>query len=166
MMSTMVVVTTTADPNQTRGDAPPWIPNDRTFGARLALVRQHMGWGNVDRAAEECGIRPNSWRNWERDNRRPMRYDETCALIAARTGCDRYWLMTGERRRGDGDVVTDRSGSRPVRNVRLRHLVVWGMDAPTSSGRPLTQPPSGRPRTGDVGPGMVRPARVPRHGAR
>ena len=25
-----------------------WIPDATAFGARLALVRQHMGWGNLD----------------------------------------------------------------------------------------------------------------------
>jgi len=28
-----------------------WIPTGAHFGARLALVRQHVGWGNVTEAA-------------------------------------------------------------------------------------------------------------------
>lgn len=30
------------------------IPQDDTFGARLALLRQAMGWSNVQEAAEAC----------------------------------------------------------------------------------------------------------------
>lgn len=48
-----------------------YVPNDATFGARLVLVRQAMGWGNVRKAAETCGLPVESWRGWERDNRDP-----------------------------------------------------------------------------------------------
>lgn len=41
----------------------PWVPLD-TFGARLALVRQHLGLNVLD-AAKRCGINDQSWRNWE-----------------------------------------------------------------------------------------------------
>src|SRR5262245_32692478 len=44
-----------------------WIPDGSTFGARLAMVRQHVGWGNVELAATECGVPVQSWRRWERD---------------------------------------------------------------------------------------------------
>ena len=31
-----------------------WIPGTTEFGARLALIRQAMGWGNVQEAAVAC----------------------------------------------------------------------------------------------------------------
>lgn len=69
-----------------------WIPDAKTFGARLALVRQHMGWGNVTEAAMACGIAVATWRNWERDGRLPRDLIGNCQMIAARTGCDLAWL--------------------------------------------------------------------------
>ena len=60
-----------------------WTADDRTFGARLALVRQHMGWGNVKEAALACGLPPETWRTWERDNVKPRNYEEVCVKIAS-----------------------------------------------------------------------------------
>lgn len=72
-----------------------WVVDDSTFGARLALVRQAMGWGNVKEAAEACGLAPESWRRWERDGRKAREVVEACQKIAATTGCDLIWLLTG-----------------------------------------------------------------------
>lgn len=69
-----------------------WRPDDTTFGARLALVRQHMGWGNVKEAALACGLPVASWRNWERDGRQPRDYVAVCMKISERTGADLAWL--------------------------------------------------------------------------
>ena len=74
-----------------------WVATDETFGARLALVRQRMGWGNVKEAALACGIPVQSWRGWERDGRQPRDYLETCRKIADETGCDLLWLTGLER---------------------------------------------------------------------
>ena len=76
-------------------DETPWTSNDSTFGARLALVRQYRGWGNVKEAAVICGIAPQSWRTWERDNVMPQgsRYFDICAKIAKASGCDYGWLV-------------------------------------------------------------------------
>ena len=41
-----------------------WRPDLSAFGARLALVRQRMGW-NVKEAADHCRLPPQSWRSWE-----------------------------------------------------------------------------------------------------
>lgn len=73
----------------------PWVANDATFGARLALIRQRMGWGNVKEAAIRCGIPAQSWRTWERDGVMPQgsRYFAICAQIAAVVGCDYGWLV-------------------------------------------------------------------------
>ncbi|WFF07218.1 helix-turn-helix transcriptional regulator [Micromonospora sp. WMMD1076] len=86
-----------------------WVPDDGTFGARLALVRQRMGWGNVKEAAIACGLPVESWRSWERDGRTPQRIVETAALIAERTGCDYGWLLAGGRLRNrpNGGSVTE-----------------------------------------------------------
>lgn len=77
-----------------------WIPSDDTFGARLALIRQRMGWGNVKKAAEECGLPVQSWRTWERDGVSPNRLVTIALAIATRTGCDYLWLVHGPDRGG------------------------------------------------------------------
>jgi hypothetical protein len=75
-------------------DAPShgWRPDDSTFGARLALVRQWMNWGNVTVAAQQCGIPVESWRSWERDNAQPRNLLAVCSAIHARTGVELGWL--------------------------------------------------------------------------
>lgn len=81
----------------------PWTANDGTFGARLALIRQRMSWGNLKEAAVACGIPVESWRAWERDGVMPQggRYFEICGKIAAVVGCDYGWLVD---RRPSGSV--------------------------------------------------------------
>lgn len=73
----------------------PWVPDTSTFGARLALVRQKMGWGNVKVAAQQCGVPVESWRNWERDGMEPRRLVTIAMAIATRTGVDVDWLVYG-----------------------------------------------------------------------
>ena len=70
----------------------PWVPSD-SFGARLALVRQVMGW-NVAEAAKECGVSDESWRKWEH-GRSPRTIHALARTVAARTGCDYVWLLAG-----------------------------------------------------------------------
>lgn len=72
-----------------------WIADASTFGARLALVRQKRGWGNVQEAARACGVPTESWRNWERDGMDPRHKEVICARIADAAGCDYLWLMLG-----------------------------------------------------------------------
>ena len=74
-----------------------WTASDDTFGARLALVRQHMGWGNVKEAALACGLPVQSWRGWERDNRIPRDIVSICQAVAAATGCDVHWLLGSDK---------------------------------------------------------------------
>lgn len=69
-----------------------WVPED-TFGARLALVRQHFGW-NVKKAADCCGIPVQNWRSWE-SGRLPRNLYDVVTTIAERTGVDRTWLLGG-----------------------------------------------------------------------
>ena len=77
-------MTVTSAESQAQG----WTADDSTFGARLALIRQRMGWGNVKAAAEACGIPVQSWRTWERDGVTPRNIVEIADTIAERTGCD------------------------------------------------------------------------------
>jgi hypothetical protein len=88
------VMTTDAGTQQ----AAPWTADASTFGARLALVRQHMGWGNVKTAAEKCGLPVESWRNWERDGVEPRRLTTIAMTIASVAGCDYLWLVHGPDR--------------------------------------------------------------------
>lgn len=83
-----------------------WVPTDASFGARLALLRQRMGWGNTKEAALACGLPVQSWRGWERDNRMPRDYIGTCQKIADATGVDVWWLA-GLDRRDEGPVPTE-----------------------------------------------------------
>jgi hypothetical protein len=72
-----------------------WVPIVESFGARLALVRQRMGWGNVKEAAECCGLPVQSWRNWERDSGQPRDIVKAAQRISAVTGVNYYWLLDG-----------------------------------------------------------------------
>lgn len=70
-----------------------WIPSDDGFAARLALVRNRMGW-NAKEAALACGLPPQSWRNWEAGVR-PHDHAQVCRAIAAHTGANIEWLALG-----------------------------------------------------------------------
>lgn len=66
------------------------------FAARLALVRNKMGW-NAKEAALACGLPAQSWRNWEA-GKRPHDYIEVCQKITDRTGVSTEWLVLGVRK--------------------------------------------------------------------
>lgn len=69
-----------------------WVATDREFGARLALVRQRMGW-NVKEAALACGVPVQSWRTWERDGVMPRDVVAVSRKINQATGADTSWLV-------------------------------------------------------------------------
>lgn len=73
-----------------------WIPTDETLGARLALIRQRLGW-NAKEAARACGLPQNSWRDWEVHARSPRNLVDVVGRISTQTGVDEYWLLTGRR---------------------------------------------------------------------
>src|SRR5258707_106817 len=102
-------------------DTEPWVPSDSTFGARLALVRQKMGWGNVKVAAVECGLPVETWRTWERDNVEPKRLLVIAMAIASRTGCDYLWLVHGPNR-GGAIRSTAYVGARAITTVSDPHV--------------------------------------------
>lgn len=85
----------TLDTNPGDGLPDNWRADASTFGARLALVRQRMGWGNVKEAATECGVPTESWRTWERDGATPRDTAAIARKIADRTRCDYLWLLAG-----------------------------------------------------------------------
>lgn len=88
-----------------------WIVDTSTFGARLALVRNHMKW-NVKEAARECGQAAATWRVWEMEGAQPRDRVSVSKMIATRTGCDFLWLVHGPDR-GDGNLP---HGSRNLPN--------------------------------------------------
>lgn len=116
-----ILCETTYSVDMTVNDVEPtkgWTADDSTFGARLALIRQRMAWGNVKEAAVACGLPPESWRTWERDNVAPRRVVEVAAIISEKTGCDFGWLLAGQRlttyvatRGAQGDRINDRKAT-------------------------------------------------------
>jgi hypothetical protein len=124
-------------------EAPGWTADDSTFGARLALIRQRMGWGNIARAAKECGVPTDSWRNWEVDGREPHRLTTIAMAIATKTGCDYLWLVHGPNR--GARVPTGRYGQMRVLRrrsgaVQPTHLGSFGqLRASSHSSRAVQQ---------------------------
>lgn len=112
-------MTTTPHQQQT---AKGWMPDDSTFGARLALIRQRMQWGNVREAAIACGIPPESWRTWERDGVTPRRIVEMSTLIAQATGCDLGWLIAGSAMVGRVEIATPAVHDQKVVSGQLGRL--------------------------------------------
>lgn len=133
-----------------------WIPDDSTFGARLALIRQRMAWGNVKEAAEACGIPVQSWRTWERDGVEPRGLTRIARQVAERTGCDYGWLVGGLELAGR---LPASSGTVIASAPTLRYA-----DLPerTAARRPIDNRPGGHPTDGLVGP--RRTTRVARPG--
>src|SRR5690606_10796722 len=112
-----------------------WIADASTLGARLALIRQKMGWGSVAEAARACGLPVESWRTWERDGVEPRRLTTIAKQISTRTGCDYLWLLLGPDQGGGGGESLNRR-YRP-----LAERVIAGPDTPKprSSGRAVNR---------------------------
>jgi hypothetical protein len=126
---------------------PGWTADASTFSARLSLIRNHMGWGNIAKAAKECGVAADSWRNWEVDGREPHRLVTIAVAIATRTGCDLDWLVYGPNHHGAGLNIRYRSGQRVIAAIRPPEVVE---PAPTALLRPV-------PRTRPIVGGSPRP---------
>lgn len=130
----------------------PWIPAVESFGARLALVRQRMGWTNVKEAATACGLPAENWRRWERGESEPRRLVTIAMTIATRTGCDYLWLVHGPARGGmrpttgyaPGVRVLARIGDEPNGPAR-RDIHRATPTRPVSQTRPIRR--SSRPVT-------------------
>ncbi len=114
-------MTTTA--TEPAAQTPPWIPAPDTFGARLALVRQRMGWGNVKAAAQACGLPVETWRTWERDGVEPRRLTTIAMTIATRTGCDYLWLVHGPRRGALKPTHEYYTGTRVIASIKPNRTI-------------------------------------------
>jgi transcriptional regulator with XRE-family HTH domain len=133
-----------------QADETGWIATDDSFGARLALVRQRMGW-NIAQAARECGLGTENWRLWEQAGRTPSRLTTIAMAIATKTGCDFLWLVHGPDR-----------GARTAPSGRYGRTRVLARKAPDV--RPTPIEPIGQPR---VALSHIRPVRqVPPNGGR
>lgn len=147
-----------------------WTVDDTDFGARLALVRQRMGW-NIKEAARECGVPAASWASWE-VGAMPRRYTDICTKIATRTGADYIWLVAGPSRlagRPSGEVTQTIVSANlphpaavprpnvPRPTVRTGRHSVLGV-SPLGTGRrdstrPVSGIPASRRRPTPTGPG-------------
>ncbi len=109
--------------------APGWVPDPSSdFGARLALVRQHMAW-NGKQAADACGIDPQSWRSWETAGRRPRDYAKVCQRISEASGVSVIWLMTGQM--PGGEWLPRRDSNLEPSDYRTTDsgISMWGLAA-------------------------------------
>jgi transcriptional regulator with XRE-family HTH domain len=95
--ATATKVTVMTD-TEVKSRAPGWVPDLSTLGARLALVRQAMGW-NIAEAATACGVPVASWRNWENRGKEPRGLINVAMKIAGVTGIDYRWLALGPDQR-------------------------------------------------------------------
>jgi transcriptional regulator with XRE-family HTH domain len=115
-----------------------WVPDVSTFGARLALVRQRMGWTNIKEAADACAIPPQTWRQWESDKFVPRQLVNACMKIAGVTGVDYRWLALGPEASA---VSPERVPERTTHGYQASHLdgqrvvAVGGEARPTSTVR-------------------------------
>lgn len=105
---------------------PGWVADDSSFGARLALIRQRMGWGNVKEAALGCGLPVESWRGWERDGRMPRDIVTTCRRISDRTGCNLGWLIGMSE--GGGVPAGESTQREPTEALVTPRTTVWSQD--------------------------------------
>lgn len=145
-MTTQTVGTPTANDD---GEVSTWIPDDRSFGARLALVRWRMQW-NMKEAAAECGVSPATWRLWEIEGALPRDMVGTGRKIARRTKCDLGWLIDIPELRGASAIAPYLSlTEQPTSKPHHPH-----------GNRPNGHPPASRP------PGVRRTVSVQRAGMR
>jgi len=128
-----------------------WTADASTFGARLALIRQRMGWGNIAKAARACDLPVDTWRNWETGVSEPLRLTTIAKQIVGATGCDYLWLVHGPGR-GDGGGLPTREylpGERVIATIgdpnRTRRTIPRSVrrtrPIDTRSIRPLTPLP-------------------------
>lgn len=128
-------------------DVAGWIPTDREFSARLALVRNRMGW-NVKEAALACGLPAQNWRNWEQ-GKLPQSMPRVCGDIARSTGVDPHWLAFGsyafvgreDVAEGASDGVADDPTTADAVQAMVGGLIPGqgGSDRASRAACPLTQ---------------------------
>jgi transcriptional regulator with XRE-family HTH domain len=109
---------------------PGWIPDLSTFGARLALLRQTMGWTNVKEAAVACAIPVETWRRWENGKFEPRGLVNAAMKISGVTGVDYRWLALGpvDRQASLPGASTD-TVAVTAKYLPGERVVTTGMDA-------------------------------------
>ena len=119
-----------------------WVP-ELTFGARLALVRQRMGW-NVKEAARACGLPAQSWRGWELQGRAPHNFVTVALQIATATGVDLDWLVYGPAGKR-APLTSTKNGigpriiARPVQHIDESGPLIPNPRRPVRRTRPIIQ---------------------------
>lgn len=149
------------------------IPTD-TFGRRLMLARDHAGNLSIRDAADLCGIGRGAWTNWER-GARPIDMLEIVEVISEKLGIDRDWLLWGgplakpeaASRAGMGRRLrrpTEEYGASAVRTRARSPHVPAGVGPTATPDRPTPSRhrPGGRNEGASTGPGLTRPAILPR----
>lgn len=110
------------------------VPVDR-FGIRLAIVRAEMGW-NYDQAQLATGINSETWRLWEKGQRKCADLETASRKISEATGLSYRWLMIGGELASGGSsrptgLKTRRpdvsSGYRTRRALRPGIIPSWGL---------------------------------------
>lgn len=94
------------------------VPED-SFRVRIAIVRTLMGW-NYDQAQKATGINSETWRLWEKGDRRCSDIETATAKISAATGFDRTWLIAGGPMAGPGGDGPDGT-TAPTPGVHKPH---------------------------------------------
>ena len=129
-----------------------WVPDVSTFGARLALVRQAMGWTNIKEAALACSIAPQTWRNWEAGRFEPRGLVNASMKIAGVTGVDYRWLAVGP---DDRPAEVPATPARATgRYLSREHVVAVGAGEPSHTASNMCSNLRTRPIDG------IRPDRV------
>uniref|UniRef100_UPI003017B488 helix-turn-helix domain-containing protein n=1 Tax=Gordonia sp. MMO-8 TaxID=3127886 RepID=UPI003017B488 len=105
-----------------------WMPTAASFGTRLAMIRQGMGW-NVSEAAVACGVTPTTWRKWEFGGSKPRDFMHVTRGIAEATGVSVEWLVFGNDFR-----INEPLPSEPM--VRVHENSGASYDVPLSSASP------------------------------
>lgn len=118
-----------------RASAQGWVPDLATFGARLALVRQRMGWTNIKEAAEACAIAPQTWRYWEAGKFEPRQLVSACMKIAGVTGVDYRWLALGPDDRTAAGTIRSVSDTFQYSPLGERVVAVGRSDRPIDGPR-------------------------------
>lgn len=84
--------------------APGWVPNTTTdFKMRLRILRLALRWTLLD-AEHHTGIKKERWSSWETGRYRVVDQESIARQIAAVTGVDVVWLLTGVAMPGAGDL--------------------------------------------------------------
>lgn len=125
---------------------PQEIPDDSTFGARLAMVRQRRGW-NMKEAARAAGVPHMSWVGWETRGMSPRRYAQVTQQISEAAGVSLFWLMTGAHPKFPNQVtylpVGDEEESPFAEsNRRPSHYKLYYSRRAITSRRVITRSPS------------------------